>query len=506
MGICKAWGVVSEYDSVGLSELSTTHHPPPATHHTPPATPPMTVTRLLLRNLLWYWRANLAVLLGVVVGTAVLTGALVVGDSLRGSLRAMALEQLGWVDSSLVASRLFREELARDIPAARVGPAILLQSSASTVGPEAAHVHKVTILAVDDRFWPADAMPMDTAFWQSSQAGVILNHTLAERLRAKSGDTVVLLLQKRQVIPGATPGAARRRDAQSDDVLSRLEVTVKAVLPGTGMGRFTLRPGPEPPLNAFVPLRLLQDQYDADKNKFPLKGHVNALLAGGVKSSLADALREHLTLADWGLALRTPADRARELFKMLAAGEDQWPSWNGKLRKYRWNGRISEELAGMAKASGELTVEQFIAFFEKRHGYLSLDSSQVFIEPALVTAVEKTVSIMGWQAAPTFAYMVDTLSEGEGEGRGEAAYAIVAALDPRLPAPLGPIQPQGVPPLGDGEILIAQWPDCPLKPAPGRRSNLALMCPIPPGKLERRQDVMKFAGWIPCKVPRTIPT
>lgn len=46
----------------------------------------MTFGRLLLRNLRFHWRGNLAVLLGVAVGTAVLTGALLVGDSLRGSL------------------------------------------------------------------------------------------------------------------------------------------------------------------------------------------------------------------------------------------------------------------------------------------------------------------------------------------------------------------------------------------------------------------------------------
>ena len=41
----------------------------------------MTFGRLLLRNCFYHWRGNLAVLLGVVVGTAVLTGALLVGDS-----------------------------------------------------------------------------------------------------------------------------------------------------------------------------------------------------------------------------------------------------------------------------------------------------------------------------------------------------------------------------------------------------------------------------------------
>ena len=63
----------------------------------------MTRWRLLLRNLLYHRRGNSAVLLGVVVGTMVLTGALLVGDSLRGSLRDLTLRRLGWIDESLTA-------------------------------------------------------------------------------------------------------------------------------------------------------------------------------------------------------------------------------------------------------------------------------------------------------------------------------------------------------------------------------------------------------------------
>ena len=58
----------------------------------------MTTTRLLLQSILYYWRTNLAVLLGVVAGTAVIGGALIVGDSVRGSLRQMTEERLGKID------------------------------------------------------------------------------------------------------------------------------------------------------------------------------------------------------------------------------------------------------------------------------------------------------------------------------------------------------------------------------------------------------------------------
>ena len=79
----------------------------------------MTFRAFLARNLLYHWRGNLAVFLGVAIGTAVLTGALLVGDALRGSLEARTKEQLGWVEQALIAGRFFREELAAQLPADR---------------------------------------------------------------------------------------------------------------------------------------------------------------------------------------------------------------------------------------------------------------------------------------------------------------------------------------------------------------------------------------------------
>ena len=62
---------------------------------------------LLLRNLRFFRAANLAVVAGMAVATAVLTGALMVGDSVRGSLRALAEQRLGPVDHALVSTRFF---------------------------------------------------------------------------------------------------------------------------------------------------------------------------------------------------------------------------------------------------------------------------------------------------------------------------------------------------------------------------------------------------------------
>src|ERR1700732_2448808 len=108
--------------------------------------------RLLLRNLIYHRRGNFAVFLGVALGTAVLTGALLVGDSLRGSLKALALDQLGWVDHALIAPRFFRAELADDIGVLRACPALLLRGGAGTKSAGMTPmVNKVTVLGIDDR-------------------------------------------------------------------------------------------------------------------------------------------------------------------------------------------------------------------------------------------------------------------------------------------------------------------------------------------------------------------
>jgi ABC-type lipoprotein release transport system permease subunit len=451
----------------------------------------MTFTSLLLRNLLSHWRGNLPVLLGVAVGTAVLTGALLVGDSLRGSLQALALDQLGWVDQALVANRFVREELASQMPADRVCPAILLQVSVATPEDKAERyrANQVTLLGVDERFWPPTQLPVGESFWRSPTSGVVLNQALAQRLHAGVGDKVKLYLQTvedrpREILLG------KRKNA---DVLAEpLEVTVESVLADEGMARFTLRPGPATPLNAFVPLRLLQDKRDPP-NPPKLKGRINALLVGDVKGSLRQALVRSLTLPDWNLTLRTPDDRARDWALLLAAPRIA-SEWDGRVKENRWKGRVPDALAKMA-VGRVLTVEQFADYVSKVHGYISLESTQMFVEPAVVSAAEQAAAKLGWRAAPTLVYVADTISAGK-----EAMhYAIVAALNPRLAPPLGPIQPYRRPALENDRILLADWDGCPITAGAGTILTLRYYLPDALGQLRLEKTQLQLAGYVPLK-------
>ena len=87
----------------------------------------MTRLQLVLRGLLFYWRTHVAVVLGVATAVAVLAGALLVGDSVRGSLRELVVERLGRTDQVVASATFFREPLADavaghpEFPASRAG-------------------------------------------------------------------------------------------------------------------------------------------------------------------------------------------------------------------------------------------------------------------------------------------------------------------------------------------------------------------------------------------------
>ena len=104
----------------------------------------MSPLRLIVDSLIHHRRTNLAVALGAAVATAVLAGALLVGDSMRGSLRNLALDRLGRIDDVLLVPQFFRTRLADELAAdpgfsrqfAAAVPAIVLETSIESDQPQ----------------------------------------------------------------------------------------------------------------------------------------------------------------------------------------------------------------------------------------------------------------------------------------------------------------------------------------------------------------------------------
>jgi putative ABC transport system permease protein len=248
----------------------------------------MTRTRLLIDSLAYHGRSHLAIGLGAAVGAAVLAGALLVGDSLRGSLRDRADRQLNGTAYSVVGGRFFREQLASELPGG-VRPLILLQGTA-TAGDR--RVGRVTVLAVDDRFSLGEFTPTGRSATVSS--------ALAQALDLKPGTPIRITVQKSSAAPRSS--AFAKRDTES--TTRALSLTADHFLPpGHPAGEFTLSPGPSVPLNLIVPLRLVQQEIEQPER-------VNCLLSPPQPlQPLQAELDRHLTLDDWGLRVNVAPAR-----------------------------------------------------------------------------------------------------------------------------------------------------------------------------------------------------
>src|SRR5215467_1417920 len=117
-------------------------------------------TTLILRSLAYYWRSNLAVVLGVATAVAVLAGALLVGDSVRGSLRDLFVERLGKTDDVISSTGFFREKLADEMQAdprfidSFGGACPLIVFSGVVSDQKSGHrASGVQVYGVDERFW-----------------------------------------------------------------------------------------------------------------------------------------------------------------------------------------------------------------------------------------------------------------------------------------------------------------------------------------------------------------
>ncbi len=451
----------------------------------------MTFVRLLLRNLFYHRRGNAAVLLGVAVGTAVLTGALLVGDSLRGSLRDLAEKHLEWVDSALVGGRFFREDLAGEIHGAeRVEPAIILQGSVTTVPPDGSkelprRVGQVTVYGVRDSFWP-DSIRREVI--RPDGLLVIINAALMRDGRIHgSGQRIDLHVQKASGVPRET--LLGRRDTES--VVARITVPVATYIWDWGpYDQFTLNPSPATPRNVFVPLSFLQEQLG-------MKGRVNALLVrGGQARELQADLKKHLTLDDCGLVLHTPESRAADLFRKLDKNGD------GRLQRGEWRGQVAETFAtAVADGEGAISREAVAKFYRERRGYMSLESRQMILEPAAGDAALKAARETGLRAAPTLVYLANTIAANG----AEIPYSVVAALDPAEKPPLGPFLPPGVESLRDDEIILADWKDSPLKVKPGDEVTLRYFEPVEGGQLHEKEATFRLAGLVPMEGPADDP-
>jgi putative ABC transport system permease protein len=261
----------------------------------------MRTTRLIQRSLAYYWQTNIVVVLGVAIAVAVLTGALLIGESVRGSLRDLVSQRLGRTDDFVASTNFFREQLAADIsqPASGIDatcPLIALDG-VITHEPSRRRAWNVRVYGVDDRFWQLNGVNVDGP----ANRQVLFSQSLATELGAASGDSILLRIEKPSDIP------IESLHGRKEDPGRTIRLNLKSVLPATALGEFSLRSQQGPVRAAFVSLSYLQNELDQ-------AGRTNTILISArssldqkarqqMSSALASLLKDKATLDDLGLKL-----------------------------------------------------------------------------------------------------------------------------------------------------------------------------------------------------------
>ncbi|NNE28562.1 MAG: ABC transporter permease, partial [Saprospiraceae bacterium] len=170
----------------------------------------------IFSSLSFFWRSNLAVMIGVAISTMVLTGTLIVGDSIRSSLEETTLLRLG--ETEFVFSghdRYFRASLTEDLAErldVKMAPFLQLNGIASTQGG-AYKLNRVQVIGLDEHF--SSFIPGSTISLQPSENEVFISENVAQRLQLKVGDSFLLRIEKASQIPKNAPFVA-----ESDNYIS----------------------------------------------------------------------------------------------------------------------------------------------------------------------------------------------------------------------------------------------------------------------------------------------
>ncbi|HOT50984.1 MAG TPA: hypothetical protein PLI07_08395, partial [Candidatus Hydrogenedentes bacterium] len=223
----------------------------------------MTFFSLILRGLAHHRRMHASVAAGTLIACAALSGALLVGDSVDGTLRGIAVARLGRVTYAIDwGHRFFSQDLPEAIhrEEGRIHAAAVLALRGIAAIPAGSNVppnqiNQANMIGVGSEFWRfAEETP---AFGALGPQEAAMNEAAARLLGVAVGDDIALRIPKPGLMPRDAPLAGNERDASI-----ALLVTLKAVLTDRQLGRFSLAINQATPCNVFLDRTWLQDEMD----------------------------------------------------------------------------------------------------------------------------------------------------------------------------------------------------------------------------------------------------
>jgi ABC-type antimicrobial peptide transport system permease subunit len=260
---------------------------------------------LAIRSLVYFRRKNLALATGVAITTIVITGSLIVGDSVQYSLHAITSKRLG--DISLVVDcgdRYVTTDLVDRMAAENDVPVsgLLLTDGMAVSGGGRLRINQVNIIGVDAAF---DRMGRTSNRYAALEGdSVIISENLAERLDLSPGDEFLVRMERARLVPSNAPFVS---DAEN---LSSLRVMVQSIAADNEMGAFNLKTSQTAPFNLFINGNRL-------RNLMEMEGYVNFILFRNDNNLEPADVRSQMH-AQWKLK-----DAGLDLIQIATSGEYQ---------------------------------------------------------------------------------------------------------------------------------------------------------------------------------------
>jgi len=258
----------------------------------------MNLRQYLFRSLFFYRKTHLWVILGTMISTAILVGALVIGDSVRHSLRKIVFDRLGTTEFALSSGdRFFRVRMADDLAESLntvVAPLLQTKGIAIAEGGQRRE-NGIQVVGVDARF--GDIGGAEKIFDRLASGEAIVNHALASRLDIRENDEILLRMEKRDVMPKDAP-----LSLDSDSSVAR-RFRVKSIAADSVFGKFNLSADQLTPSTVFVSLSYLSQEMGFEDRANVLLVAERAEVSLDLQE-MDEALKKIWNLSDTGLELR----------------------------------------------------------------------------------------------------------------------------------------------------------------------------------------------------------
>lgn len=251
----------------------------------------MTFFKFITQSLKYYKKQHLAILLGTILSTAVLTGALIVGDSVKFSLQQLVNKRLGNITYAMntndrYVSDSLMVKLSSELNNTVCG---VLQNNAIIINNEAQkRINRAYIYGINQSFWRINNVELP----ELNHDEIYVSLNVAQQLQLNEESEVLLKINSASLIPVNAPFA------QEQNATVSFRVKVKAILHDDEFGRFSLSSNQKAPHNIFINKKTLQSKLKLDSKS-------NLILTSSEKQleQVNNLVKSSMTLKDASVAI-----------------------------------------------------------------------------------------------------------------------------------------------------------------------------------------------------------